>query len=1084
MAEYIIHLKDAEEISTALFPSGRYPFETFNPVQSAVFPIRQEDCNAVIAASTSAGKTILSELFADHSIRNQGKSMIYLAPLRALVTEKKDDWTNPNHPFSDCKISVLSGDYKYTEDKIDEVNDSQIIIMTSEMLNHRIRNSSTRKSEYLERAGTLVVDESHLLTVPGRGVHLEVALMKFTEIYPECRILLLSATMNNVKSLAKWLNHLNKKKTYILESTYRPQPLKVHFNPVSDDFGYDNQVRQMVEDSIALCMTYCDDKFLIFVHTKKVGNHFVSEFKKNGINAVFHNADLNMSDRKEIENNFKSKSKNCRVIVATSTLAWGCYAHGSRLIGPDARLLNVENVNVGDELLCPVNNSFENRKVIRVKDFESKGYFVSLETGEEMYVSTEHLFFSARNRNAPAWELVTDLKKGDYIATPANLGLYDESTVEFNRLWYLFGFGFGDGCLCDVGVHADGSQKAMLDFCLGKDDPHEALLVSMFNDEFGIQPSVKHDSNNVSHLNTKKKSVVDRFLEILPLGRKNGCDDISPRLYGEKTRIVNFLRGWFDADGGMENHSNGNQSVGLSCISKSAIESARTILLAFGIRSSFGKKRMKDGLICGRFQPARREFSYRLRIFGYDNITRFKDIIGFVHVEKNNRLQAYLNSISKDKVSKDIVPARNLIRKHISVNSLSARKLGIDPWNAENKQDCFRSTLLNVLDKSTIKTELNELVDLPYHWSRIKEIKPSEVKTFREIEIEDPHAYVGNNAISHNCNLPARRVIIAGTIRGRQAVENYDIQQMMGRAGRKGFDPQGDVYIFVPASKQRVEIDRIQSKCQIDSHTLDIEQNIYRELSFHLVGEFVKRKFTKNDVIAWHSRSFSCFEGIEIHTITLTETLNKLKELGLVKYEDNMYEVTNLGSISVYNYMCPFVVAALKINFNNLFTNNLQNNFLDIAFALANHSGFFKEFLSKEDESKIPEFVDRFRTNFGTDISGGIVKAAYIYHTLLTGATVHHFHNLLPTIKFDFERVAGVLKQIDSRVTKWNKSKYFDNVANQIRYGVPAHLIPLVGIPGIGAVRAKRLYDSGFKTADDVRRNLEFASQVAGVKIK
>lgn len=657
MSESIIYLKDAEEISTALFPSGRYPFETFNPVQSAVFPIREEDCNAVIAASTSAGKTILSELFATHSIRNQGKSMIYLAPLRALVTEKRDDWTNPNHPFSDCKISVLSGDYKYTEDKIDEVNDSQIIIMTSEMLNHRIRNSSTRKSEYLGNVGTLVVDESHLLTVPGRGIHLEVALMKFTEIYPDCRILLLSATMSNVKNLANWLNHLNKKKTYILESSYRPQPLKVHFNPVSDDFGYDNQVRQMVEDSIALCMTYCEDKFLIFVHTKKIGHHFVHEFNKSGINAVFHNADLNMSDRKEIENNFKSKSKDCRVIVATSTLAWGT-------------------------------------------------------------------------------------------------------------------------------------------------------------------------------------------------------------------------------------------------------------------------------------------------------------------------------------------------------------------------------------------------------------------------------------------NLPARRVIIAGTVRGRQAVENYDIQQMMGRAGRKGYDPQGDVYIFVPASKQRMEIDRIQSKCQIDSHTLDIEQNIYRELSFHLIGEFVKKKFTKDDVISWHSRSFSCFEGIEIHTITLTETLNKLKELGLIKEEGKKYEVTNLGSVSVYNYMCPFVVAALKINFNTLFTNGLQNSHMDIAFALSNHSGFFKEFLSKDDERKIPEFVDSFRTKFGKDISGGIVKASYIYYHLLMGTPVHHFQNLLPTIKFDFERVAGVLKQIDSRVTKWGRSNYFDNISNQIRYGVPAHLVPLVSIPGIGAVRAKRLWDSGFKTAEDVRRNLEYASSVAGVKIK
>ena len=42
-----------------------------------------------------------------------------------------------------------------------------------------------------------------------------------------------------------------------------------------------------------------------------------------GVSAKFHNADLGLSERLEIENSFNKKRGGLRVLVSTSTLAWG-----------------------------------------------------------------------------------------------------------------------------------------------------------------------------------------------------------------------------------------------------------------------------------------------------------------------------------------------------------------------------------------------------------------------------------------------------------------------------------------------------------------------------------------------------------------------------------------------------------------------------------------------------------------------------------------------------------------------------------------------------------------------------------------
>ena len=225
----IIKVKDQLElISVKNYKYAKFPFENFNPVQSRVFEFFDKNCNAVIAAKTSAGKTVVSEMFAAEHLANKKGKIIYLAPMRALAKEKYDDWTEESHHFKKYKIAVCTGDYRLTPERKKEIDDSDIIVLTSEMLNSRTRNFKSENNEWLKKVSLCIIDESHLLTVPSRGDHLEVGLINFTELNPDVKFVLLSATMPNVDEIASWVSSLNNTETYLLESEYRPCPLGIH----------------------------------------------------------------------------------------------------------------------------------------------------------------------------------------------------------------------------------------------------------------------------------------------------------------------------------------------------------------------------------------------------------------------------------------------------------------------------------------------------------------------------------------------------------------------------------------------------------------------------------------------------------------------------------------------------------------------------------------------------------------------------------------------------------------------------------------------------------------------------------------
>ena len=63
----------------------------------------------------------------------------------------------------------------------------------------------------------------------------------------------------------------------MLESTYRPCPLYVHYEEYWDGaFSYDAKEASKVNQAIGIIKDYPEDKFLVFVHTKRTGKMLIN----------------------------------------------------------------------------------------------------------------------------------------------------------------------------------------------------------------------------------------------------------------------------------------------------------------------------------------------------------------------------------------------------------------------------------------------------------------------------------------------------------------------------------------------------------------------------------------------------------------------------------------------------------------------------------------------------------------------------------------------------------------------------------------------------------------------------------------
>ena len=333
-------------------------FVELHPPQAEAIPIALQGHNLVAAIPTASGKSLIGYIPALEMMVQHGKKVLYIVPLKALASEKKEDFDR--FSMLGIRAHMSTGDLD-SDDR--NLSDADVIVATSEKADSMIRHGST----WMDKVGLVIADEVHMIHDPSRGPTLEVTLTKLMRRNRSTQIIALSATMSNAFDLAEWLH------AKLVESDWRPIPLKegvFYDGKITFDDRTSRHVEPDGEEVWSLVKQAVMDggQSLVFVNSRRSTEALAVKYSKNmsklagrtlsraeaemleggdaestatgrklsscvkcGI--AFHNAGLTYRQRKYVEDNFKSGQIKC--IVATPTLAAGINLPARRVIVRD-----------------------------------------------------------------------------------------------------------------------------------------------------------------------------------------------------------------------------------------------------------------------------------------------------------------------------------------------------------------------------------------------------------------------------------------------------------------------------------------------------------------------------------------------------------------------------------------------------------------------------------------------------------------------------------------------------------------------------------------------------------------------------
>ncbi|KAG8954197.1 Sec63 [Tulasnella sp. 424] len=343
-----------------------FKFGLFNAVQSQCFDtVMNTSQNMVISAPTGSGKTVIFELAIIRTLLNETNhaKCVYMAPTKALCSERFNDWTNKFQPLG-IKCCELTGDTVDTSRKAwKEAKDATIIVTTPEKWDSLTRNWRDHQ-DILATMQLFLVDEVHILNET-RGSTLEVCISRMKTRGTAVRFILLSATAPNIEDIASWVgshsdassdrSQSRSAMVFKFGEEYRPCKIARHVYSYAPKNQNAFQFSKMLDFRLfdLLQRHACGKPVLIFCPTRKgvsaTAEQLAKEFKKcveekrklpwahpGRVNGRFHDSQLNtllasgigvhhaglsIEDRKLAEELYLTGQ--IRTLVATSTLAVG-----------------------------------------------------------------------------------------------------------------------------------------------------------------------------------------------------------------------------------------------------------------------------------------------------------------------------------------------------------------------------------------------------------------------------------------------------------------------------------------------------------------------------------------------------------------------------------------------------------------------------------------------------------------------------------------------------------------------------------------------------------------------------------------
>ena len=195
-----------ENFLNYLIESG---IEPYDHQENAILELF-EGKNVILNTPTGSGKSLVASALHYRGLC-LGRTSYYTVPIKALANEK---FLSLCQTFGPENVGLVTGDATVNPD-------APIICCTAEIL----ANMALRDGK-LAPVDDVIIDEFHYYSDHSRGWAWQVPLLAL----PQCRFLLMSATIGDPQFFIKELNELTDAPTVLIQSDQRPVPLEFEYS--------------------------------------------------------------------------------------------------------------------------------------------------------------------------------------------------------------------------------------------------------------------------------------------------------------------------------------------------------------------------------------------------------------------------------------------------------------------------------------------------------------------------------------------------------------------------------------------------------------------------------------------------------------------------------------------------------------------------------------------------------------------------------------------------------------------------------------------------------------------------------------
>jgi helicase len=322
---------------------------------------------------------------------------------------------------------------------------------------------------------------------------------------------------------------------------------------------------------------------------------------------------------------------------------------------------------------------------------------------------------------------------------------------------------------------------------------------------------------------------------------------------------------------------------------------------------------------------------------------------------------------------------------------------------------------------------------------------------------------VATPTLAAGVNIPARTVIIPDVRRGGDAMTVMEYKQLSGRAGRPRYDREGEAVLVAKNARQRAELMRRYVAGELEPITSELPNQ--GRLRFHMLGLVSSMTPSDEQLGSLLSKTLAVRQDRAMRE-KADSALSYLEAARFITHRDGVWKPTKLGRLVADLYIDPMTAKVILSRLEDV----------DSSTGPAQEDLALLTVCATPDVEAPPGIqpaLDWF--NDYSDFDASAIARATVLKAWISEfgeGTISDRFGAAPgdiyVLSDSGSWVAEAASQLAAMMGKKAASATFLTLSERIRHGVRPELLPLVWLPGVGRVRARALYNAGYRRPEDL----------------